>query len=137
MPPNHEWLGLTNTTMPRRAAEDESREDRILFDIVVDAYNETERAMGWYYYLQDKLEFPFSGRCHATRTTSPLKVGQELQVLGLASEDDCMAEILVTVKAGRSMVAVPLDQIDCMSKNEDTCQGVADWHYWRTRGYEY
>ena len=67
----------------------------------------------------------------------PLKVGQELQVLGLASEDDCMAQILVTVKAGRSKVAVPLDQIDCMSKNEDTCQGVADWHYWRARGYEY
>jgi hypothetical protein len=109
--------------MPRRAAEDEIREDRILFEIVVDAYNETERAMGWYYYLQDKLEFPFSGRCSASRTTSPLKIGQELQVLALAPEDDCMVEILVMVKAGRSKTAVPLDQIDCLSKNEDTCQG--------------
>lgn len=123
--------------MPRRAAEDESREDRILFEIVVDAYNEAERAMSWYYYLQEKLEFPFSGRCRATRTTSPLKVRQELQVLALASEADCMSEVLVTVKVGRLNVAAPLDQIECMSKNEDTCQGVADWHYWRARGYEY
>jgi hypothetical protein len=123
--------------MPRRVAEDESREDRILFEIVVDAYNETERAMGWYYHLQERLVFPFSGRCRAPRTTSPLKVGQELQVLALASEDECMSEVLVMIKVGRLKVAVPLDQIECMSKNEDTCQGVADWYYWRARGYEY
>jgi hypothetical protein len=121
----------------RSAAEDETREDRILFEIVVDAYNETERAMSWYYYLQDKLEFPFAGQCRATRTTSPLKVNQEVEVLAMALEDDCMSEILVMVKLGRSKIAVPLEQIDCRSKAEGTCQGVADWHYWRARGYEY
>lgn len=40
--------------------EDKEREDRIIMEIVVDAYDETERAMGWYYYLEDKLRFPFS-----------------------------------------------------------------------------
>jgi hypothetical protein len=38
---------------------DESREYRIEMEIVVDAYGEEERAMGWYCYLQDKLTFPF------------------------------------------------------------------------------
>jgi hypothetical protein len=27
--------------------------------IIVDAYNEEEQAMGWYYYLDGKLNFPF------------------------------------------------------------------------------
>jgi hypothetical protein len=35
--------------------EDKAREHRIEMEIVVDAYNEIERAMGWYYCLQDKL----------------------------------------------------------------------------------
>lgn len=32
---------------------DDSREERIELEIVVDAYNEAERAMGWYYYLDN------------------------------------------------------------------------------------
>jgi hypothetical protein len=123
--------------MPRRIVEDEIREDRILFEIVVDAYNETERAMSWYYYLQEKLAFPFTGTCRALRPTSPLKIGMDLKVLSLAIEDDCMSEVLVTVKAGNSKLAVPLDQIECMSEDQDTRQAVADWQYWRARGYEY
>ena len=123
--------------MPRRAPEDPIREDRILFEIVVDAYNDTERAMGWYCYLQDRLEFPFSAKARLLRSTSPLKLGQQIQVLAMASEDDCMSEVQVLVKMGRSKLVVPLEQLDCESKNEDTCRGVADWHYWRARGYEY
>jgi endonuclease I len=30
---------------------DENREERIDMEVVVDAYDEEERAMGWYYYL--------------------------------------------------------------------------------------
>ncbi len=31
-----------------------SREQRIHDEIIVDCYDETERAMGWYYYLEDR-----------------------------------------------------------------------------------
>jgi len=31
---------------------DPEREKRIDMEIVVDAYNQQERAMGWYYYLE-------------------------------------------------------------------------------------
>jgi len=123
--------------MVRRATEDKTREERILFEIVVDAYNETERAMSWYYYLQDQLEFPFAAECRSARTTSPLKVGQKTHVVAMAPEDDCKTEIQVLVKSGRTNLVVPLDQLACESKNEGTCQGVADWHYWKARGYEY
>ena len=42
------------------AKKDTAREDRIEMEIVVDAYNSEERAMGWYSYLQDALSFPFT-----------------------------------------------------------------------------
>jgi len=44
--------------MPR-VQEDPVREKRIEMEIMVDAYDESERAMGWYYFLEDKLSFPF------------------------------------------------------------------------------
>jgi hypothetical protein len=33
--------------------KDEIREERIDMEVVVDAYDSGERAMGWYYYLED------------------------------------------------------------------------------------
>jgi hypothetical protein len=123
-----------------RIREQPEREDRILFEIVVDAYNESERAMGWYYYLQEVLEFPFTARCVSRRATSPLEVDSEVEVFGLALEDDCMSEIHVFVKYGKKSkleLAVPLAQLACLSENAKTRQAVEDWHYWVERGYEY
>jgi len=44
--------------------EDEVIEDRILMDIVVDAYDKEERAMGWFYYIAEGLEFPLSSQMY-------------------------------------------------------------------------
>lgn len=48
-----EWFGRPEIET------DEVRERRITMEAVVDAYNEQERAIGWYYYLERRLDFPF------------------------------------------------------------------------------
>ena len=45
--------------------KDDAREERIYMEAVVDAHDSEERAMGWYYYLEDKIMF------HLTRNVSP------------------------------------------------------------------
>ena len=117
--------------------EDKIREDRITFDIVVDAYDESERAMGWYYYLQDNLQMPFEATCKTVLPTSALQLGQKVRVLELAREDICLSEMLVNVAHGKVSVTVPLRQLACESVDKDTQEAVADWHYWIARGYEY
>ncbi|KAF0155811.1 MAG: hypothetical protein FD159_1988 [Syntrophaceae bacterium] len=124
-------------TRHKREREQPDREDRILYEIVVDAYNDTERAMGWYYYLKDKMQMPFTARCRISHSISPLKTGQEVQVMGMAKESECMSEVFVLVKYGKTTLAVPLAQMDCLSEHEETIEAVADWHYWVARGYEY
>src|SRR6185312_16595510 len=64
---------------------DALRENRIDMEIVVDAYDSVERAMGWYYYLENKLEFPFTAHCIARRAVSPLRVKDEAEVVGMAA----------------------------------------------------
>jgi len=39
--------------------KDEIREQRIMMEIVVDAYGAAEQAMGWYYYFEDTIKFSF------------------------------------------------------------------------------
>ena len=53
-----------------RQAKDDEREERIQMEIIVDAYGPEEQALGWYYYLEGTLQFPFTARCiarHARR----------------------------------------------------------------------
>jgi hypothetical protein len=54
-------------TVQSRPAKSKAREDRILMEIIVDAYGPEEQAMGWYYYLEDTLSFPFRATCIAER----------------------------------------------------------------------
>ena len=80
---------------------------------------------------------PFKATCRSARSTSPLEVGVEVEVVGLASEDDCMSEVFVLVKYAKSELTVPLEQLACHALEEQTGQAVADWHYWVARGYDY
>ena len=45
--------------MVMKTERDKYRDDRIVMRAVVDAYGSEERAIGWYYYLENELSFPF------------------------------------------------------------------------------
>ena len=43
--------------------KDLEREYRIMMEIIVDANGPEEQALGWYYFLQDNITFPFRAIC--------------------------------------------------------------------------
>jgi hypothetical protein len=117
-------------------ARDEAREQRIVMEAVVDAYDSTERAMGWYYYLDGKMKVPFKARCRFARPISILKAEEEVEVLGMAPEEECESEMFVWVGRAGERIAVPLAQLRPLSKDRETQEAVGDWLYWVDRGYE-
>ncbi len=117
--------------------ENKEREHRIIDQVVVDAYDEQERAMGWYYYLEEKLKFPFVARCVAKRTISPLKKGDEVEVLSMAPEEECEYEMFVMMRWEKDGMAVPLSQLDVVGADDQTREAVKDWYYWVKRGYRF
>ena len=120
-----------------RQRRHKAREERIIMEIVVDAYDEHERALGWYYYLEDKLAVPFQAECVSEREISPLKPGEKVDVIGMPSEDECEREMFVTVEWEKRTFAVPLSQVVGVDVDEDTRQAIEDWHYWVEQGYEF
>ena len=124
--------------MTRKPKQNAEREERITMDIVVDCYDRGERAMGWYYYIEGQLQFPFTATCIAKRAVSPLQVKDEVEVIGMPPETECMCEVFVTIRWEKDGLAVPLAQLKPISHtDEQTKQAVADWHYWVSMGYEY
>ena len=113
-------------------------ENRIEMEIVVDAYNESERAMGWYYYLQDNLSVPFKAECILLVCTSPLKLGEIIEVMGMASEEICEHDMVVTIKwKNKETLCVPLRQLKGAKVDDATEQALNDWSYWISQGYSF
>ena len=96
--------------MPR-IAKDPEREHRIAMEAIVDANGPEEQAMGWYYYLEDKIHFPFRAKCIIERATSPLRTGDEVEVTGMASEADCEREMFVEIQWDNRKLVIPLVQV--------------------------
>ena len=92
--------------------------------------------MGWYYYLEEHLRFPFVAECVARRAVSPLRVKDEVDVMDMAPEEECEHEMFVEIRWEKRKLAVPLAQLKPTAKaDEDTKEAVADWHYWLDQGY--
>ena len=120
-----------------RQAKDEAREERIHMEIIVDAYGPEEQAIGWYNYLDNTLQFPFSARCIVRRTTSPLEPGEKVEVVGMAPDEECEHDMFVLIRWKRRQLAVPLMQLEGIQVDEETQQAIEDWRYWVNRGYAF
>jgi hypothetical protein len=117
---------------------DKEREERITMEIIVDANSPEEQAMGWFYYLEDKLHFPFTAICNEKRAISPLLVKDEVDVIGMAPDEECEREMFVTMRWERDGLAVPLSQLTPINETDaDTIEAVEDWHYWVKMGYKF
>ena len=126
-----EWFGRPEIET------DEAREHRIPMEAVVDAYDEQERAIGWYYYLEMKINFPFLARCAARRSTSPLKVGDEVEVIGMAPVEECEHDMFVEMDWDEEELAVPLSQLEVVDADDETREALEHWLYWSKKGYQF
>ena len=116
-----------------RIDRDGEREKRIDYEIVVDAYNEEERAMGWYYYLDDNISFPFAAKWLDDNTEK----GIQVKVLEMSSDEDCLDDMFVEIEYQDDIFSARLSDIEPLQVGEETIQAITDWKYWVNRGYEF
>jgi hypothetical protein len=119
----------------KKPRKDPIREDRIHNQAIVDAYGPEEQAMSWYYYLDDKIRFPFQAKCIASKVVTLLRKGDTVEVRRMAPEDACSADMLVLIRWQGHKMAVPLSQLAAIDPDESTAEAIGDWHYWVAQGY--
>jgi len=119
----------------KKSNKDSVREDRIHNEAIADANGPEEQVMGWYYYLDDKIRFPFQAKCTAPKIVSPLKKGETVEVQRMAPEDACAADMLVLIRWHDRTMAVPLSQLAAVDPDDSTAEAIGDWHYWVAHGY--
>jgi hypothetical protein len=121
--------------------EDKIREERITMEIVVDAHDKEERAMGWYYYLDDTLNIPFNAKWKKKTRKSATVEEKTVEVLGMAPEDECERDMLLEVVyvggKDEDVFTAKLSEIEAIDADSETSEAIADWHYWLARGYKF
>ena len=113
-----------------------AREHRIEMEAVVDANGSEERAMGWYYYLEGRVEFPFKAKCISEKSTSPLTKNEVVEATGMAPEEECEHDMFVKIRWNGRKLTVPLSQLKGVAVNDEAQKAIADWHYWVAMRYE-
>jgi hypothetical protein len=120
---------------------DESREERIKNEILAEAEDKEERAMGWYYYLDDCLNFPFMGRWKKKNRKTGAIDEKPVEVVGMSPEDDCLKDMYVDVAyltgKDEDIHSAKLSEIEAIDVDEETQEALADWQYWLARGYKF
>ena len=109
-------------------------------EIIVDCYNEYETWSGWWYYVDDKLSFPFQAECVRARRGSPLKVRERVTVTGMLDNDEApesLPEMHVMIEWQGRTLAIPLAQLVGIGVDQNTAEAIADWHYWVAQGRQF
>ena len=65
-----------------------------------------------------------------------MRKGDEVQVVGMAPEDECRHEMYVAMPWEGHTLCVPLSQLNGIEADEETQEAIEDWHYWVRQGYE-
>lgn len=68
-----------------------------------------------------------------------MRIGDEVEVIGMPPEDECSNEMFINIRWDRKEgLAVPLSQLEPIGDaDERTVEAVADWHYWVRMEYEF
>jgi hypothetical protein len=82
------------------------------------------RTSGWYYYLDDKIRFPFQARCIAAKIVSPLRKSETVEVQRMALQDACSADMLVLIRWHDRTMAVPLSQLVAVDPDDSTAETI-------------
>ncbi len=122
-----------------RAEIDPDREERIDMNIIVDAYNEEERRIGWHCYLDNCWDEPFQARLITKGNRRNPQKWQQVEVLGMASEEDCRRDMLAEIRLQEGdledVLTAPLVDLDPLDANDTIQQAIGDWQYWCDRDY--
>ncbi|MGN7612471.1 calcium-binding protein [Magnetococcales bacterium HHB-1] len=121
----------------RQLAIDKEKESRINIEIVVDAHHSEERAMGWYHYLSNAIQFPFRAKCVVKKRISPLAKGEDVFVTGMSPEEECLHDMYVDIQWKNRTLAVPLVQLWGVGLDGQSITAIEDWHYWVGRAYSF
>jgi hypothetical protein len=107
-------------------------EHRIHDEIIVDAYDDYEVKMSWYYYMEEKLNFPFHATFEIKKRDGSKEI-KRVEVVELTCGVEFGDDMTVGVAFDDYVHSVPLLSLMDIEADEDTLEAIGDWVYWNKK----
>lgn len=112
----------------------EEMQNKIDYEIIVDCYDEYEISMGWYYYMEESLKFPFKAMVKLKMAHGKMKL-TEIIVTGLASDEEGFMgnDFDLEMLAAEHLSNVSYSQLSKIKETDETLEALAVWDYWKRK----
>lgn len=113
--------------------------NKIDYEIIVDCYEDHEVNMGWYYFFENTLEFPFEAEV-ATKLRNGNTAIMTVDVLGLATNEgdfDSRQEIAFQISPKKSEMIwdVGISKLKSIKANIAVRDAFEIWNFWESGNY--
>ena len=107
---------------------------KIDYEIIVDCYDEYEVSMGWYYYMEETLKFPFKAKAKLKKVDGSVKL-TEIQVTGLAADEEGFMgnDFDLEILTGGHFSNIHYSQLSQIKADDETLEAFAIWEYWNRK----
>lgn len=113
---------------------DDEMQYKIDYEIIVDAYDEYEQSMGWFYFFDETLEFPFTATATLKKRGGQVDV-KSVKIVGLSSkEDDFMNnDFNLDMEQGGYIHPIAYSALSHIQASDETLEAFHIWdYYWRS-----
>ncbi|MEL7120102.1 MAG: calcium-binding protein, partial [Bacteroidota bacterium] len=112
---------------------------KIDYEIIVDCYDDYEVNMGWYYFFEEALEFPFEAEINLKTRNGKTNL-TKVDVLGIATEEGNFDEINeisleVSPKGSETTLDVVLSKLKNLKANQSVIEAFEIWNFWKSGKY--
>jgi Calcium binding len=114
---------------------DQTREDRIIYEVIVDCYEEHEELMGWYYYMADNLEFPIKATVRLRLRGGAAEVKKvDIVEVDKKSEEENPIRFGIVEDGGQRVTTISPEEIVGIGTSAENTEIINDWLYWHNFG---
>lgn len=110
----------------------EERQHRIDYEIIVDAYDDGEIYIGWYYYFAENLEFPIRAVAHLKKRNGR-KENIAIEIVEVASNEEEALKLGIVVPPLDFVFSIDVEDLFSVEASEEDLEILNDWLYWRKK----
>lgn len=117
----------------------EEKRHKIDYEIIVDCYDDHEVNMGWYYFFEKTLEFPFEAAMFIKSRDGKSKL-KKVDVLGIATKEgdfDNLQEIALEVSPKESEIIMEagISKLKNLKGSQANREAFEIWNFWKSGQY--
>ena len=112
---------------------DDEMQEKIDDEIIVDAYDEYEQSMGWFYFFDETLENPFTATAQLKKRDGTTE-SKQVKVVGLASkeEDFTNKDFNLEIEQGQYLRPIAYSALSAIKASDETLEAFGIWDFhWR------